>query len=65
MKEPLSAEVLEGVDILVLGAPQEKFSLAEFETLKQFIQDGGRGLYAFPFKLKLSSSVRRITQLNS
>ena len=53
------------MDILVLGAPQEKFSLAEFETLKQFIQDGGRGLYAFPFKLKLSSSVRRITQLNS
>ena len=41
LKEPLSAETLEGVDILVLGAPQEKFSLAEFETLKGFIQDGG------------------------
>lgn len=41
LKEALTAENLEGVDILVLGAPTEKFSLAEFDTLKEFIQKGG------------------------
>jgi intraflagellar transport protein 52 len=41
LKEALTAENLEGVDILVLGAPTEKFSLAEFDTLKEFIHNGG------------------------
>ena len=40
LKEALTAENLQGVDILVLGAPTEKFSLAEFDTLK----GGGRPL---------------------
>ena len=37
----ITAEHLEGVDILVLGAPREKFSVAEFDALKDFIHDGG------------------------
>jgi len=41
LKEPLTPDTLAGVDILVLGAPQEKFSLAEFDTLKEFIHNGG------------------------
>jgi intraflagellar transport protein 52 len=41
LKEALTAESLEGADILVLGAPGEKFSLAEFDTLKGFIHRGG------------------------
>ena len=37
----ITAERLEGADILVLGAPREKFSVAEFDALKDFIHDGG------------------------
>ena len=35
----ITAERLEGADILVLGA--QKFSVAEFDALKDFIHDGG------------------------
>jgi intraflagellar transport protein 52 len=40
---PITAEKLEGIDILV--SPQEKFSLSELETLKDFIHGGGAILF--------------------
>mmetsp|Transcript_31847 Transcript_31847/g.38538 ORF Transcript_31847/g.38538 Transcript_31847/m.38538 type:complete len:486 (+) Transcript_31847:279-1736(+) len=40
-KDEISAEKLEGVSIVVLGAPREKFTVAEFDTLKKFVLGGG------------------------
>jgi intraflagellar transport protein 52 len=41
LKDEISDKTLVGVDILVLGAPQTKFSVDEFDALKDFIHAGG------------------------
>ena len=41
MKDGISADTLEGVDVLVMGAPQQKFTVDEFDALKDFIHAGG------------------------
>ena len=37
----ITPESLEGADVLVFGAPREKFTVEEFDALKDFIHDGG------------------------
>ena len=41
LKDEISEHTLQGVDILVLGAPRAKFSVDEFDALKDFIRAGG------------------------
>lgn len=41
LKDEISERTLQGVDILVLGAPRAKFSVDEFDALKDFIRAGG------------------------
>lgn len=41
LKDEISDKTLTGVDILVLGAPRAKFSVDEFDALKDFIHAGG------------------------
>jgi hypothetical protein len=38
---------------------------AKIEVMASRVQGVGRGLHLFPFQLNLSSSVHRVTQLNS
>lgn len=40
-KDEISAEKLAEASIVVLGAPREKFSVAEFDALKKFVMGGG------------------------
>ena len=45
-KDDLSqGDVLREASLLVMGAPREKFSTAEFEALKRFVDGGGSVLY--------------------
>ena len=45
-KDDLSqGDALREASLLVLGAPREKFSTAEFEALKRFVEGGGNILY--------------------
>ncbi|GBG28831.1 Intraflagellar transport protein 52-like [Hondaea fermentalgiana] len=44
-KEPLTAEVLTDVSLIIFGGPREKFSSAEFAVLKQFLDQGGSVLF--------------------
>ena len=41
LKTGISADTLDGCDILVMGAPQSKFTIDEFNALKDFIHRGG------------------------
>ncbi|CAH2292748.1 intraflagellar transport 52 homolog isoform X1 [Pelobates cultripes] len=41
LKEDLTIEKLEGVKLWITSGPREKFTAAEFETLKQFLNKGG------------------------
>lgn len=41
LKDEICDKTLQGVDILVLGAPRAKFSVDEFDALKDFIHAGG------------------------
>jgi intraflagellar transport protein 52 len=41
LKGAISADSLSGCDILILGAPQQKFSVDEFDALKDWIHAGG------------------------
>lgn len=40
-KEDLSAKLLSSVDIVLIGAPRDKFSSDELEDIKRFIAQGG------------------------
>jgi intraflagellar transport protein 52 len=45
-KDDLSqGDVLREASLLVMGSPREKFSAAEFEALKRFLNEGGSVLY--------------------
>ena len=39
-KEELSDRVLDGVDVLVLGAPRERFTPKELDDVKSFVANG-------------------------
>ncbi|XP_063311763.1 intraflagellar transport protein 52 homolog isoform X2 [Pelobates fuscus] len=41
LKEDLTIEKLEGVKLWITSGPREKFTAAEFEALKQFLNKGG------------------------
>uniref|UniRef100_A0A8C5WMI3 Intraflagellar transport 52 n=1 Tax=Leptobrachium leishanense TaxID=445787 RepID=A0A8C5WMI3_9ANUR len=41
LKEDITAEKLEGVKLWITSGPREKFTAAEFEALKQFLNRGG------------------------
>mmetsp|Transcript_44569 Transcript_44569/g.72554 ORF Transcript_44569/g.72554 Transcript_44569/m.72554 type:complete len:474 (-) Transcript_44569:306-1727(-) len=40
-KDEITSERLQGVNLFVLGGPREKFSTAEFEAIRKYIQGGG------------------------
>eukprot|EP01138_Halocafeteria_seosinensis_P014870 gb/GECG01015180.1/.p1 GENE.gb/GECG01015180.1/~~gb/GECG01015180.1/.p1 ORF type:complete len:532 (+),score=81.32 gb/GECG01015180.1/:1-1596(+) len=40
-KEPIEAETLENIDIVILGGPREQFTMKEIDTLKDFLNKGG------------------------
>ncbi|KAJ3034259.1 Intraflagellar transport protein 52, partial [Rhizophlyctis rosea] len=44
-KDEMSAAKLQDANLLIFGAPREKFSMAEFGALKAFIERGGSILY--------------------
>jgi intraflagellar transport protein 52 len=42
IKESLAGEMLAGISVLVIGGPREKFTSDEFDTMKRFVDRGGR-----------------------
>mmetsp|Transcript_21008 Transcript_21008/g.72580 ORF Transcript_21008/g.72580 Transcript_21008/m.72580 type:complete len:118 (+) Transcript_21008:61-414(+) len=40
-KDDLAANTLDGVDVLVLGAPRERFTREELDCIKDFVAKGG------------------------
>jgi len=39
-KDEIDLDILDGIKLLIIGAPREMFSLKEFEALRKYIQSG-------------------------